>query len=45
MEGGPRVTDHAAVNIGSLVLSFGGYSGADDSWGKPLTVDVFDAGK
>jgi len=40
LEGGPRRVNHAAVSIGSLIFSFGGYC-TGDNYRDPQPIDVF----
>lgn len=46
LEGGPRRVNHAAVAVGDLIYSFGGYcTGENYALWRPIDVHVLDAGK
>ncbi len=41
VEGGPRRVNHAAVAVGDLVFSFGGYCTGDNYKDRRVAIDVF----
>ena len=45
LEGGPRRVNHAAVTIGKLIFSFGGYcTGEDFTVARPMDIHVLNTG-